>query len=117
MALGSLIRFTNDISKSQLIHTSGGLRSSLVVLPDHDNMGLALGIVLLTGTEAEIHVVFLLPVNCRRTVFPLVSPCCPTPKARVEPLEFLCYHVYELRYTLVLIYFQLMAAICRLDNI
>ena len=32
----------------------------------------------------------------RRTVFSLVSPCCPTPKTRVSPLEFICYHVYEL---------------------
>ena len=56
---------TNDIFNSQLIHTSGGLRSSLVVLPDSKNMDIAVGISLLTCIEAEINVMFLLPVNGR----------------------------------------------------
>ena len=40
----SNFRLTNDVVNSQLIHTSGGLCSSLVVLPDPENMGIAVGI-------------------------------------------------------------------------
>ena len=35
----------------------------------------------------------------------------------IQPLEFRCYRVYELRYTLFPIYFRLMAAICDFQHI
>ena len=69
MALSSF-RLTDDIFNSQLIHTSGGLRNSLVVYPDPENMGIAVGIALLTCIEAEIHVKsFLLPIYGRHLRF------------------------------------------------
>jgi len=34
----------------------------------------------------------------RRAIFALVEFCCLTPKTWVWPLEFRCYHLYELRY-------------------
>ena len=37
--------------------------------------------------------------------------CCPTPKTWVQPSEFCCYHMYELRCTLFLVYFRFMAVI------
>ena len=40
----------------QLIRTSDSVRGSLVVLPDLKNMGMTLGILLLTRIEAEIYV-------------------------------------------------------------
>ena len=46
-----------------LIHTSGSLRRSLVVLPDPENMGPAVGILLLSCKQAEIcvyHIYFRL---------------------------------------------------------
>ena len=46
-----------------------------------------------------------------RTVFPLVFPCCLTSITWVNPFEFRCYHVYELRFTSFSINFRLMAAI------
>jgi len=46
-----------------------------------------------------------------RTVFEEVSLCCLTPETWVQTLDFRCYHVYELRYTLCPIYFRLMATI------
>ena len=65
MAL-SYLRLTDNIFDSQLIHTSGGLRSGLVVLPDRENMGIAVGISLLSCIEAEINVMsFQLRVNGR----------------------------------------------------
>ena len=62
----SNFRLTDDIFNSQLIQTSGGVRSSLVVYPDPESMGIAVEISLLTCTEADIYVMlFLLPVNGR----------------------------------------------------
>jgi hypothetical protein len=57
-----------DIS---LIRTWGSVRGSLVVLPDLENMGLAVGISFLLCIEAEIHVIFyLLPVdNSHLTIY------------------------------------------------
>jgi len=46
------------------IHTSGILRSTSVVLPDLENIGIAVGISLVSCMEAEIYVIsYLLPVN------------------------------------------------------
>ena len=64
MALSNF-RLTNDIVISQLIQTSGGLRSSLVVWPDPEDMDITVGISLSTCIEAGIHVMFLLQVNGR----------------------------------------------------
>jgi len=44
------------------IHTSDSLRSSLVVSPDHENMGIAVGISLLSCIETELRLIsFLQP--------------------------------------------------------
>ena len=40
-------QLTDTISNSELIHTSGSLRSSLVVYPDPGNIGIAVGILSL----------------------------------------------------------------------
>ena len=54
-----------------LIRTLGSLPSSLVVLPDRENMGIAVGISLLSRIRAEIYVIsYLLPVNGRHRGFP-----------------------------------------------
>jgi len=46
------------------VRTSGILRSTSVVLPDLENMGIAVGILLLTCIEAKIYVnSYRLPVN------------------------------------------------------
>jgi len=46
------------------ISTSGILRSTSVVLPDLENIGIAVEISLLSCMEAEIYVIYcLLPVN------------------------------------------------------
>ena len=73
--------------------TSDSILTSLFVLPDLENMGIAVEISLLSCLEAEIYVSFYaLPVMAAifdfrhtqtRTVFPSVSPCCPTPKTWV----------------------------------
>ena len=48
---------------SSQIHTSSSLRSSLIVLPDSENMGVAFEILLLSCIRAEIYVIsYLLPV-------------------------------------------------------
>ena len=63
--------------------------TGLCVLPDPENMVMAVGISLLSCIEAELYVLsFLLPVNGRhlsdisrrRTEFPSVSPCSSDPK-------------------------------------
>ena len=70
MAL-SFFRLTDDIFNSQQIHTSGGLRNSHVVYPDPENMGVAVGISLLSYIRAEIYVIsYLLPSNGRHLGFP-----------------------------------------------
>ena len=47
-----------------LIRTLGSLRSSLVVLPDSEIVGIAVGISLLSCIRAEAYVIsYLLPVN------------------------------------------------------
>jgi len=54
-----------------LIHTSDSLRGSLVVSPDLENMGIAVGISLLSCIETELHLIsffschldFWLPVS------------------------------------------------------
>jgi len=43
--------------------TLGIIRSSLIVLPDLENMGIADVISLLLSIEVEIYVIYLLPVN------------------------------------------------------
>ena len=54
-----------------LIRTLGSLRSSLVALPDRENMGIAVGISLRSRIRAEIYVIqYLLPVNDRHLRFP-----------------------------------------------
>ena len=75
------------IFDSSQIHTSGSLCSSLVLLPDPENMSIAVGIVLLSCIEAEIYVVIftsgywppslIFDIPRHRTVMPW---CCPTPK-------------------------------------
>ena len=59
-------KLTCAILDSSQIHTSSSLRSSLVVLPDSKNMGIAVEIVLLSCMRAEIYVIpvipYLLPV-------------------------------------------------------
>ena len=53
-----------------LIRTSGSARSSLVVLPDLENMGMAVGSSLLSCIEAETYVISRpLPVNGRHPSF------------------------------------------------
>ena len=49
-------RVTDAIFSSQLVHTSGSLCSSLVVLPDPENMGVAVGISLLSCAQVELRV-------------------------------------------------------------
>ena len=59
----SNLRLTDATFSSQLIQTSGGLRSRLVVLTDSKNVGIAVGISFLSCILAEIYVVScLLPV-------------------------------------------------------
>ena len=41
----------------------------------------------------------------------IVSPCCPTQKTWVLPLEHLYHHAYKPRYTLFPMHFRLLAAI------
>ena len=51
---------------SSQIHTSSSLRSSLVLLPDPENMDIAVGISLLSCIQADICVIsHLLPVDGR----------------------------------------------------
>ena len=60
------------------VHTSSSLRSSLVLLPDPENMDGAVGTSLLSCIEAEIYVMsFLLPVkdhHLRFTTHPNIGP-------------------------------------------
>ena len=64
------------------IQTSDSILTSFSVLPDPENMGLAVGISLLSCLRAEIYVLsFLLPVIGRHLrfptyLFPLVFACC-----------------------------------------
>ena len=54
------------IFDSLLIHTSESLRSSLVIVPDPENIGLAVGILLLLCKQADICVMsYLFPVTGR----------------------------------------------------
>ena len=95
------------IFNSLQIYSSGSLRSSLVLLPDTENRGIAVGISLLSCKlrYALYHFYFRLTppslifdIHRYRTVLQFVSPCCPTPKTWVSPLEFRSYVVYKLRY-------------------
>ena len=52
-----------------------------------------------------------------RTVFSLVSPCCPTPKTWVKPLKIRSHRIYKPRYALRYIYFRLPAAIFEFSQI
>ena len=60
-------------------------------LLEHDNMGVAVEISLLSCIQAEIYVIsykkssywlplFICPLSRRRTIFALVQSCCLTPK-------------------------------------
>ena len=52
------------ISDLQRTKTSDSIQTSLIVLPDPENMGIAVGISLLSRLRAEIYVIsYLLPVN------------------------------------------------------
>ena len=54
-----------------LIRSLGSLRSSLVVVPDAENISIAVGISLLSRIRAEIYVIsYLLPVIGRHRGFP-----------------------------------------------
>ena len=53
--LSYLLLITATIFDSSLIHASGSLHSSLVVLPDSENSGTAFGISLLSRIQAEIY--------------------------------------------------------------
>ena len=61
------------------VRTSGSARSSLVVMPDVENMGMAVGSSLPSSTEAETYVFsHPLPVNGRHPSFsshPDVEEC------------------------------------------
>jgi len=62
--LSTYFRLMAAIFDLSLIRTSDSLRSSLVVSPDLENMGIAVGISLLSCIEAEICVIsYLLLVN------------------------------------------------------
>jgi len=53
-----------------LLRTSDSLRGSLVVSPDLENMGIAVGISLLSCIEVKIYVIsYLLPVNGSHLLF------------------------------------------------
>ena len=75
------------------IQTSDSDPTSLSGLPDPENMVLAVGIPLRSCIRAEISVchfysrlmatTLISDIPRRRTVFPLVSLCCPTPKTWV----------------------------------
>ena len=93
------------------IHTLNSPCSSLIMQPDPENMGIAIGISLLSCIRAEIYIYvislctfgqwppsLISDIPGRRRIFPLVFLCCLTPKTCVQLLEFRCYHVYELRY-------------------
>jgi hypothetical protein len=54
-----------------LIRTSGSVRGSLVVLPDLKNMSMAVGLSMLSCTQADIDVIsYQLPVNSHYLGFP-----------------------------------------------
>ena len=53
-------RLQATISDFLQIHTSSSLCSSLVLLPDPENMGIAVGISLLSCIEADIYVMSIL---------------------------------------------------------
>jgi hypothetical protein len=56
-----------------LIRTSGSVRGSLIVLPDLKNMSMAVGLPMLSCTQADINVSsYQLPVNSRHLGFPTV---------------------------------------------
>ena len=68
-----------NFSLIRTVRTSGSARSSLVVLPDLENMGMAVGSSLLSCIEAETYVIsHPLPVNVRHPSFsshPDVGKC------------------------------------------
>ena len=67
----SNFQLTNDIVNSQLIHTLGGLRSSLVVLPDPENIGITVGISFISCIQDKIYIISsALPVNGRHLRIP-----------------------------------------------
>jgi hypothetical protein len=58
-------------SNFSLIHTLGSVRGSLVVLPDLENMGMAIRLSVLSCIEADIHVIsYQLPVISHHLGFP-----------------------------------------------
>ena len=106
------------IFDSSQIHRSSSLRSSLILLPDLENMGRAHGISL-PCTEVEIYVIstsdwwppsLIYGTPKHRTVFPFVFQCCPTPKTWAIVSESRCYLLHKRRYTTLHRYFRLMAA-------
>ena len=63
-------RFKGTMFDFRHTQTSDNIPTSLSVLPDPENMGLAVGIALLLCIEAEIYVLsVLLPVNSRHLRF------------------------------------------------
>jgi len=57
-------RLMSAIFDFSFFKTWGIIRSSLIGLPDLENMGIAVGILLISYIEAEIYVIsHLLPVN------------------------------------------------------
>ena len=90
-----------------LIHTSGDLRSKLVVQPDPENMSISVGISLLSRYVYELrYMLFPLYFRLMAAIFdfrhtqtsavsPLVSPCCRTPKTWVHKLELCSNHAYK----------------------
>jgi len=64
-------RFMAVIFDSPLTHTSDSIHTSLVVLPDTENMGIAVGISLLSRIQAEINIIsYALPVHGGHLWFP-----------------------------------------------
>ena len=115
---------------SQLVHmiatshpTSKRIQTSLIVLLDLRNIGIAFGISSMACLQAEICVIvhvfpvmtaiLIHPSSRRRRVVALVPLYCLTLKMGMCPLGSRCYHVYKLRYAYM--HFQFMAAISDLS--
>ena len=81
----------------------------VVVLSDPENMGLAVGILLLSCIQAKIYVMSYQYFQLMTAIFDFLSipksdkfspaqACCPTPKTGILPLQ---YHLSKLRFVLL----------------
>jgi hypothetical protein len=111
-------RLQTAVNHSSLINTSGSFHSIIVVLPDLNNMCLAVGISLLMCIEAEMYVIsYLLLVNghlwfttCdtqaseQYSHWSEVSPCCLTLKiGRLVGISLLSWLRADVHVTLYLL--------------